>query len=678
MHKIFLLLWISLFSMNLSAQSLMKKYAKAEVTLASYSTKQNESGGTLVGDTLYYVRKDERKDNKDSFFNMRRIILDEKGDAVGSTVYDPKKSSRYHDGPLAYSEATGCYFLTRSAYKEARVETNLVQTKRMIEFKIDIYDPATGEITPFPYNSTDYSVTYPALNLTGDTLYFCSDMPGGYGEEDLYRSVYKNGTWGTPENLGENINSNKKEIFPTVGPAQELIFASNRDGGYGGLDIYAAPRSGGHFSSAQLLENPINTEYDDFSLTVARAGNYAFLSSNRAGLDNDDLYKVTLGDLIIELKGYTIDEINNISLAGTEVQIFGSDSVLVETVITDKEGLFTVKLEQGDYYLLASREMYDDVTVPILNLNRELIVNMTGIIELDIIALDADGNKPISDFVIRNLSDGRIWNVNSSNPVVKLSANMENFLRVEAEGYLYQRITESTIGMSYGILEDTVLLYPKESEKVFELANITYDYDSWKLTDEAKVSLDKLVNILKENPDITVDLRSHTDSRGPAKYNMELSKKRAASCKQYLMDQGVSGNRVYSRGFGESRLLNQCADGVTCPELMHQANRRTEIKFDKYLSAGDKQKVIDDAIKASGNRFFVVSGSFKDEYNAGHYYEDMRKSGFNVIKLGKIRTGNYAVALEGFSSLTQANQKMNDVKKAEPKSDVWVYDFGKY
>ena len=111
------------------------------------------------------------------------------------------------------------------------------------------------------------------------------------------------------------------------------------------------------------------------------------------------------------------------------------------------------------------------------------------------------------------------------------------------------------------------------------LDNILYAYNSFGLSDEGKSELDTLAAFLRENPEVNMEISSHTDSRGKAPYNMELSEKRSASCLNYIIAKGVDRARMTVTNYGETKLLNQCADGIECSEELHKINRRTEFTF---------------------------------------------------------------------------------------------------
>ncbi|HMQ01042.1 MAG TPA: OmpA family protein, partial [Cyclobacteriaceae bacterium] len=193
--------------------------------------------------------------------------------------------------------------------------------------------------------------------------------------------------------------------------------------------------------------------------------------------------------------------------------------------------------------------------------------------------IDENGDI-LQDYVTGN--DGKF--------LFRVYENEDYVLVGERDGYFTTRQSFTTKGKSVPPeqlkelvtnvkLDTTLVLEKKELNKIFVLQNIYYDLDKWDIRPDAALELDKLVVILKDNPEIKIELSSHTDSRQTDEYNMRLSQRRAESAVNYLISRGIASDRMVARGYGESRLLNHCADGVECTEEEHQKNRRTEFKI---------------------------------------------------------------------------------------------------
>ncbi len=366
-----------------------------------------------------------------------------------------------------------------------------------------------------PFCSDSFSVGHPAMSPDGKRLFFASDMPGGQGEKDIYYIPYKsfNDTWGTPVNLGPNVNTSDDDMFPYIATDGKLYFASKGWTGMGGLDLYQTADSAGTFKKAQNLQSPINSGGDDFGITfvpeterVSPVGPIAYISSNRpGGKGDDDLYAIYIKPYVFRVSGVVTDKETGLPLP------------LVSVVLNDtaQKNIFNIKTnEKGEYA----------AEIP---LNKELSL----LAQKD--AYFASAPQPIS---------------------------------------------------SVGLKQDSIMIInfvldpiPTEDYE-FTLKGIYYDLDKWDIRPDAGKVLDSLVFILNNNPGITIELASHTDSRAAEDYNLKLSQKRAQSCVDYLVKKGIAKNRLTAVGYGETHLVNDCADGVDCTEEQHQENRRTTFR----------------------------------------------------------------------------------------------------
>lgn len=201
--------------------------------------------------------------------------------------------SRYHEGVVCFSKDLNQMFFTRSNYFKGKLNRD---EKGVNNLKIFIAEKENDNwkiATEFPFNSDKYSVGHPSLSADGNTLYFVSDMPGGIGGTDVYKSLLKNGKWTKPINLGKKINTSENEMFPHVN-GNTLFFASNGRAGMGGLDIYVA----GLVSDETELTHlgaPVNSEADDFALVMHANSNQGYFSSNRrTGKGDDDIYQFAI------------------------------------------------------------------------------------------------------------------------------------------------------------------------------------------------------------------------------------------------------------------------------------------------------------------------------------------------------------------------------------------------
>ncbi len=369
------------------------------------------------------------------------------------------------------------------------------------------------------------TTAHPAITPDGLTLYFVSDMPGGLGEKDIWKVTRESsgGAWGSPLNMGEQVNTPGNELYPYVHSDGTLYFSTDSRIGLGGLDIYKARLDEVGNWNLENMKPPINSAEDDFGITFEAEVERGFFSSARKGRGNDEIFSFVLPPLEFSVTGVVKDDRNDQVLPGSTVKSVGSDGITIESKTGD-EGTFKFML------------------------------------------------KPATDYVFI-----------ASQP-----------------GYLNGKARESTRGLDQS-KEFEVTIYLASIEQVIELPNILYDFAKWDLRPESMVSLDNLVETLDDNPNVTIELMSHTDSRGSPADNQELSQKRAQSVVDYLISKGIAADRLQAKGYGEAQpkvvdekvksqygfleledvltesFINQL-DGAEMQEKAHQVNRRTEFR----------------------------------------------------------------------------------------------------
>jgi len=361
-------------------------------------------------------------------------------------------------------------------------------------------------------------------------------MQGGMGGTDIYSCVWKNGEWSQPVNLGNKVNSFGNEMFPAI-VGHELYFASDGFAGFGGLDIFKSTFSGGKWSEAENLGQPINSSFDDFAMILDSEGKKGFFSSNRpGGLGSDDIYACKR----IESRKKNIDSNQD----KTGKNIFpcppeDSLAVMISGIVKDKQ---TQKPVQG-------------ATVFLLN-------TQTG--KAKVLKTDEKG----------------AFSYVGSKGILYVAKSMENnylsdCLNFKIETADTARVASLPRDLQIDRLEVNKIISLNHMD--YSIETIYYDFNKWFIRPDAAKELDKLVQVLKENP-VMVELGSHTDSRGSREYNLDLSQKRAESAVRYIVMQGIDASRIAAKGYGESQPINHCTDGVLCSAREHQANRRTEFK----------------------------------------------------------------------------------------------------
>lgn len=376
----------------------------------------------------------------------------------------------------------------------------------------------------FPFNNDNYSIAHPCLSEDGTELFFVSDVSGGYGGFDLYSSTLSNGIWSAPANLGGDVNSSQDEFLPTL-YNDRLFFSSDGHIGMGGLDIFMATFEGDEWKNTTNLKTPFNSSYDDFGIGFDLNGNFGFLSSNRTGgLGYDDVYRF---DYDADLPTENFLEIVVSYEGGASL---GEPQTTVEDLAT-KTNTDPLQIVGRTLYPVTGDDAY------------QVKVEQDGYLTTIIDTVQVRRLKP-----------------NEALTMGTLSPKIMNIFRINA-------------GMS-----------KIKADHSYSLANIYYDYNRASLRQEAKKELDLLAKLLKQNPDLKVQIGSYCDSRGKDAYNLDLSQKRAESVVAYLVSKGIKESRLSSRGFGETRLVNDCDDDTPCTEEQHQQNRRTDFQIVKHGS----------------------------------------------------------------------------------------------
>lgn len=498
-------------------------------------------------------------------------------------------NSWFHEGPVCFTTDFNTIYFTRNSILKGNVTRTAEGINNLKIFIADFDGKKWRKIRGLPFNSENYSVGHPALSPDNKTLYFVSDMPGGYGETDVYKSEWINGEWGKPQNLGETINTKGKEMFPYVDQSGILYFASNGQPGLGGLDIFAVQEDGNGGYLVVNLDSPINSAYDDFGFIIQPDSLTGYLSSNRpGGKGNDDIYSFAV--IKIELKVRCYDNQTKKTIPDVQVGLLTADGKVIESRHTDQEGTAMFSVKPGtNYRLMAEDKAYPTATKDIrindsmFNSNQQEDIFLEQPYRyLSIKVVDKESGAVIPD-VSLTIAEGA-YDASSVGPDkgkmrMKLNQSTDYQFQVSANDYFEKTVQYSSAGKGPGEYELTIELEKMATGKQFVLDDLYYDVNKSNIRADAALVLDKLLKIVVDNPDLKIEIGSHTDCRATALYNEKLSQKRSESVVAYLVGKGIEPVRLQAKGYGESQLINKCADGVTCSETEHQANRRTVVKI---------------------------------------------------------------------------------------------------
>jgi outer membrane protein OmpA-like peptidoglycan-associated protein len=320
-HNLFFLVLILFSSACYPQNKGNSLFDVSTLKIAEISTNSIHSdfGPSVINDTLYFTtfndklldKTDKRLRSKE-YYDLYKAGIDKQGNVKSGRIALKEFVTQYNEGPVSWCEKTGELFITQN-YADQPTKLKPFQ-KKINRLKIVIAKQINGkwkQVGDFAYNNPLYSVGHPALTQSGDTLIFASDMPGGYGETDLYMSIRKDGNWSVPVNLGPRINTSGKDEFPFITgnsyPDRFLIFASSGHNSMGGFDLYYKKLNDPSDEIHQFAA-PINSVNDDFAMTLPENVEFGYFTSNRPGKGNDDIYKLTFDKFITYLQDiYVLD-----------------------------------------------------------------------------------------------------------------------------------------------------------------------------------------------------------------------------------------------------------------------------------------------------------------------------------------------------------------------------------
>jgi len=427
--------------------------------------------------------------------------------------FDASLNSKFNEATPVFTRDGKTVYFTRNNYNNGKRGKNSDRTTLLKIYRGILENDKWTNIIELPFSSNEFSTAHPALSIDEKTLYFASDMPGTLGQSDLFKvAIHSDGTFGTPENLGNKINTEGRETFPYVTEEGELYFASDGQLGLGGLDVFVTQiNSDGSYGEIKNVGEPVNGPKDDFGFIIDVNTRFGFFSSNRdGGKGYDDIYKfqetrkLTCEQL---LSGPITDKETGLPIANARVTLSDASFKVIKTIYADLEGKYSFEVTCGkSYYVKAESKDYTP------NELKATIPEKSGET-----ALSLELDKPVKQIAVGT-----------------------------------------------------------DLAKTFGIEIIYFDLDKSDIRTDAAIDLAKIVDVMKEFPSIKVDVRSHTDSRQSQTYNKRLSEARAKSTVAWMVRQGIDASRISGKGYGETQLINKCADGVQCSEKEHQKNRRSE------------------------------------------------------------------------------------------------------
>ena len=489
--------------LNSTARDFCPTYSKAEYNEIYFTTSREECTGeeTHGGTGEYFT---------DIFYSQKD---------VSGRWSDPEPipgdvNTDVEEGTASFTDNYSTMFFTRCEVDNQKtMGCNILRTEK-----------DNGEwVNPEPLSIAADSlvVAHPAISGDGSTLYFVSNIPGGYGKMDIWKVTRNDDEWSEPVNMGDQINTPGNEMFPFIHPDGTLYFSSDYHLGMGGLDIFKATVQNNGEYKIKNMRYPINSTHDDFGIVFEEEKEKGHFSSSREG--DDEIFSFVLPPLKFSIEGVVKDKKTEDPIQNASVKLVGSDGMTMSSE-TNEDGEFKFMLRpETDYVFVASKEKY--------------------------------------------------------------LTNKDN---ISTKGVEQSKVFEPELLLS-------------SIEEPIELPNIFYDYDDWSLRSESKEALNRLVETLRDNPRVIIELRAHTDFRGDHAYNIELSTKRAQSVVNYLIDHGIDPERLRAKGYAatQPKVVDQniaeeydfLENGTELTEefiknlnseeqkeIAHQINRRTEFK----------------------------------------------------------------------------------------------------
>ena len=451
--------------------------------------------------------------NSKDFLDLYKVNTDSSSMNFVAKLGDDLNTRLHESTSITTKDGNTIYF-TRNNFKEGKYVKDEEGVIRLKVFKATLQNGVWTNITELPFNSNAFSVAHPSLSPDEKTLYFASDMPGTLGESDIFKvSVNEDGTYGTPENLGNSINTEARETFPFITSEEVLYMSSDGHPGLGGLDVFATKISDEKYDRAILnVGEPVNSKMDDFTFIFKEDTRKGYFASNRAeGLGADDIYGFVENtplqlECLQEISGTIRDKITNEVLVGATVKVIDENNEEILSTITDSEGNYTLSLD----------------------------------------------------------------------------CNQGNFVRAMTQGYVpseeYLEKSDSKPKIIDFYLERDMITagFGDDLAKLLQLSTIYFDFDKYNIRNDSEVEVEKVIAAMEKYPSLKIKVNSHTDSRGKDSYNLWLSQKRAESTVDYMIANGIAKERLEGEGFGETKLMNKCSNGIKCSATDHELNRRSE------------------------------------------------------------------------------------------------------
>lgn len=491
----------------------------------NFNTKFSDYGSVFRGDTLifssainHFSDNGKYKRTNQSFSSLFKTIKQKDGNYSKPKLFSKKVYSLFHESKPVFTNDGKTIYYTQNQLVE-NSKHNLINGGFKL-YKSTFQDGQwkNNKLISFGENS-DINCAHPALSPDGKYIYFTSNMTGAIGNSDLYRAIINtDGTPGIAERLGNDVNTEGRETFPFITKSNILIFASDGREGFGGLDLYYVDLNNPK-QEVINMGSSINSPFDDFDLVLDSDKNIGFFTSNKpGGKGDDDIYSLN----------------------------------------------FTIRPKKVEIKLLELKGIVKDNNVEEIIPNSKLVLLDRNKIEISNTMSDNNGffifNKiiPNSQYTVLVSKDNYI-------------SSKESFRVEESNKEVILKLSKNEIPFKEGV----------DLNKLLQIKNNYFDTGKYILRPDAITELNKVVGFMIKYTDVSIEIGSHTDCRDKSEKNLILSQNRAQATLNYLVKQGISLSRIKAKGYGETKPLNGCVDGIKCSEDEYQINRRSEFIITK-------------------------------------------------------------------------------------------------
>jgi len=472
--------------------SINSKFAELGVTYSSNnsvifaSSKKDESG--------------RRTNNRQLSLELYHGLITENGDIIQTDKFNKEINNKFFESDIAFTPDFKTVYFTWNNFYSALKSKDSAKWKTLYMFKASVNQNfEISNVTPLTFNSKEYSVRSPAVSADGKKLYFVSDMPGGYGELDIYVvDINNEGNYGAPKNLGPTVNTKQTELFPYIDQNNTLYFSSNGHKGLGGLDIFKSEFKNGNFQQAINLPTPFNSKYDDFAFVIDTS-NSGYFTSNRSGGKGDvDIYAFK-EKCLQTIHILTLNDANDQPLDQVQVSLFQNNQLVEKQTISKGSNFkFNVNCKET-YKIIAEKENYkaSEFTIATDDKNKTEITKMLKLTPIECKQLlsgnimDLKTNLPLDQVQVSLFQNNKLVEKQSisKGSNFKFNVNCKETYKIvaEKENYETMELTIAADDKNKTEIKKSIKLTPIECKQL--LSGNILDLKTNLPLDQVKVSL---------------------------------------------------------------------------------------------------------------------------------------------------------------------------------------------